>query len=128
MTHKLIIKTLGSQVAREWVRLSDGLVETNTATIAALEAELTKCAGIHTADGDEYTGATPVTPPVNPVESLTIRVRTGQVVVTTPTGAFTIYPRETFSWGGGDTNLVDVSGLTFTGNANALYSLHWETP
>ena len=46
-THKLVIKTLGSSVTREWVRLSDGQLETDAATLSALEASLAdeECGG-----------------------------------------------------------------------------------
>lgn len=39
-THELKIITLGSSVTRTWIRLVDGLVETNPAVIAQLEASL----------------------------------------------------------------------------------------
>lgn len=127
-THKLVIKTLGSQVTRQWIKLSDGTQEADAGVLASLEAGITntKCGvGTHTPDGAQYTGATPVILGQT-VESLTLTVRTGQVTVTTPTGSMTVFPRESFSWGSGDVNLLDASALTFTGNANALYRLHWE--
>ena len=37
-THKLVIKTLGSNVERYWIDLEDGLVETDAAVLASLEA------------------------------------------------------------------------------------------
>ena len=37
-THKLVIKTLGSQVERYWINLDDGQVETDAAVLASLEA------------------------------------------------------------------------------------------
>ena len=40
-THKLITKTLGSQVTRTWIRLSDGLEETDATVLASLEASIT---------------------------------------------------------------------------------------
>lgn len=127
-THKLIVKRLGSQVTRQWIRLSDGSQETDAGVLASLEASITNAecgAESHTPDGNQYTGTTPVVLGQT-VESLTLTVRTGQVTVTTPTGSMVVFPRESFSWGSGDTNYLDASVLTFTGNANALYRLHWE--
>lgn len=36
-THRLRVSVLGSQTTRSWIRLVDGAVETDAATIAALE-------------------------------------------------------------------------------------------
>lgn len=40
-THKLITKTLGSQVTRTWIKLSDGLEETDAGVLTSLEASIT---------------------------------------------------------------------------------------
>lgn len=54
-THRLKITTLGSNVTRSWVRMSDGQVETDTAVIAELETNFsdpncTNCSNYESTD------------------------------------------------------------------------------
>lgn len=78
---------------------------------------------------NDYTGTTPAVLPAaitSPVRSITLSVRDGAVVVVTSNGTSTFVQGDVFTWNQGVTDDLDITGWTFTGDADAVYVIHGE--
>lgn len=131
-THELRIITKGSQVTREWIDLTTGLVETNAATITALEDTLdgSNCASCPDKNAriQKVTGVTPFSISTSKVYSLTLTVTSGAVDVEESAGVMEVPAKLSLSWGCTCSCEPTLNNdLIFTGTTpETVYFVHWE--
>ena len=117
-THKLVIKTLGSQVERYWVDLDDGQVETDADVLASLEALIDEedCfeGDVNCVESQEWTyGIDNTGTRFNDVADYEIKLSDGSVLRFSQDGSSTSWAQQLTEWAANIQTAVDAAGLAW---------------